>query len=180
MHERSSEISNNEKNQLALPGMSSHQCNRAQTHEWLTPPDILNALGGFDLDPCAASVRPWPTARHHYTFEDDGLRREWYGRVWLNPPYGDLINDWLRLMVMHGNGVVLTFARTETKTFFRYIWPHADAVLFIKGRLNFHRIDGSKSAHNSGAPSVLIAYGKNNADILEVCGIQGKFVRLVA
>jgi len=174
----STAIINGGKNQETFHGMSSHQCNRAQTHEWLTPPYILNALGAFDLDPCAASVRPWPTARTHYTFEDDGLLKEWFGRVWLNPPYGTLINDWLRLMVMHGNGIVLTFARTETRTFFRYVWPAADAVLFIKGRLSFHRSDGSRAAHNSGAPSVLIAYGKGNADVLSTCAIEGRFVRV--
>lgn len=43
-------------------------------NEWLTPPDIIKALGPFDLDPCtpAAQFRPWPTAVNHYSFEDNG------------------------------------------------------------------------------------------------------------
>lgn len=35
--------------------------------EWLTPRNIVDALGPFDLDPCAPIVRPWPTAVQHYT-----------------------------------------------------------------------------------------------------------------
>ncbi len=45
-------------------GMGSHQSPRMKTDEWLTPPCILEALGPFDLDPCAVAgpFRPWPTA----------------------------------------------------------------------------------------------------------------------
>ena len=42
-------------------------------NEWLTPPHILRRLGPFDLDPCAPINRPWDTAEHHYTIEDDGI-----------------------------------------------------------------------------------------------------------
>lgn len=52
--------------------------------EWLTPPEILVALGEFDLDPCAPVVRPWPTAKHHFTVEDDGLNQSWYSLAELN------------------------------------------------------------------------------------------------
>ena len=56
-------------------------------NEWLTPPCLLDRLGEFDLDPCSPVNRPWDTARHHYTVEDDGLRQPWFGRVFCNPPY---------------------------------------------------------------------------------------------
>ena len=62
-------------------GLSSHQKNGGHD-EWLTPPEILRALGAFDLDPCAPVVRPWETAAHHYTAQDDGLALPWFGRVW--------------------------------------------------------------------------------------------------
>jgi hypothetical protein len=54
--------------------------------EWLTPPPLIQALGEFDLDPCAPIKRPWDMAKNHYTIEDDGLEKDWFGRVWLNPP----------------------------------------------------------------------------------------------
>lgn len=148
------------------------------TTTWLTPPHIIEALGNFDLDPCASPNRPWDTARHHYTIEDDGLIQPWFGRVWLNPPYGREMNPFLEKMVMHpGGGIVLIFARTETKAFFDYVWNQADAVLFLKGRLSFHYPDGRKG-ETAGSPSVLIAYGKNNAKDLRLCGLPGHFISL--
>jgi phage N-6-adenine-methyltransferase len=145
------------------------------TDVWLTPPALLKALGEFDLDPCSPLDRPWDTAKHHYTIEDDGLAQEWFGRVWCNPPYGRAMIPFLRRMVEHKNGLVLIFARTETKAFFDYVWDHADAILFIKGRINFCTPDG-KPAGAAGSPSVLIAYGEENVKALETCGIDGKLV----
>lgn len=46
--------------------MSGHQSARMKNDEWLTPPEILRALGAFDLDPCAPVVRPWETAAQHF------------------------------------------------------------------------------------------------------------------
>jgi hypothetical protein len=40
---------------------------RGATDDWLTPPDIIAALGPFDLDPCSPETRPWDTAAKHYT-----------------------------------------------------------------------------------------------------------------
>lgn len=57
-------------------GLSAHQKNGGHD-EWLTPPEILRALGEFDLDPCAPVVRPWETAARHYTVADDGLALPW-------------------------------------------------------------------------------------------------------
>jgi hypothetical protein len=129
--------------------------------EWLTPPEIVCAFGPFDLDPCAPVNRPWPTAAHHYTEEHDGLSRPWAGRVWMNPPYGPKTGAWLKRLAEHGNGIALVFARTETRAFFDYVWPAAHGVLFIRGRLKFHHVDGTQAAA-AGAPSCLIAYGEEN------------------
>ena len=146
--------------------------------EWLTPPEIIKVLGQFDLDPCSPIKRPWDTALNHYSVIDDGLSKKWFGRVWLNPPYGEETKKWLELMVQHGDGIALIFARTETKTFFKYVWPCADALLFLRGRLFFRYIDGSIAKNNSGAPSVLIAYGQRNSEILMGSGLAGKFIKL--
>ncbi len=128
--------------------------------EWLTPPEIVQALGPFDLDPCAPVVRPWDTARKHYTVEDDGLRQPWEGRVWLNPPYGRETGRWLARLAEHGDGIALIFARTETSVFFEQVWRKADAVLFFEGRLTFYHVSGVKADNNGGAPSCLVAYGR--------------------
>jgi hypothetical protein len=161
--------------------MGSHEKTRnGESNVWLTPPSILYCLGPFDLDPCAApEPRPWATAKHHVTLPDDGLRSEWFGRVWCNPPYGEEAERWLEKMAAHGRGTALVFARTETRMWRDFVWPAATAVRFLFGRLSFFLPDGTRARKsNAGAPSVLIAYGQNDADQLATCGIAGYFVRL--
>lgn len=155
-------------------GIGSHQSARMLKDEWLTPPEILKALGPFDLDPCAPKQRPWDMAKTHYT--NQGLMRDWFGRVWLNPPYGKKTGSWLQRLAQHGNGIALIFARTETEMFFSEVWHKATALLFLEGRLYFYHVDGIKAVANSGAPSVLIAYGLENAQILKKSGIKGAYV----
>lgn len=159
-------------------GMGGHHSAKMQKDEWLTPPAILRALGPFDLDPCSPVTRPWDTAARHFTIHDNGLSQEWSGRVWCNPPYGLEADRWLERLAAHGNGIALIFARTETVMFFRRVWNVATAVLFIEGRLFFHHVSGQRAKANAGAPSVLIAYGDDNAARLEESGIAGKFIRL--
>lgn len=158
--------------------IGGHHSPVALKDEWLTPPAILEALGPFDLDPCAAVNQPWQTARRHYTVEDNGLAQPWDGRVWCNPPYGLAAAQWLALCAHHGNAIALIFARTETRMFFDHVWAKADALLFLEGRLHFHHIDGSRAKANSGAPSVLVAYGKNNVAALITSGIPGRLIHL--
>lgn len=164
-------------------GLGGHQSAAMESDEWLTPPYVIAALGGtesFDLDPCAPVRRPWPMAKRHYTVEDNGLLKPWSGRVWLNPPYGgpSIIGPWLRYMAGHGHGIALTFARTETDLFHETVWQKAAAVLFLRGRLFFHHVDGRMAANNAGAPSVLAAYGSADAESLRSSGLSGAFVRL--
>lgn len=159
-------------------GMGGHHSAVAMKDEWLTPPLLLDALGTFDLDPCAAINRPWDTAARHYTIADNGLAKPWEGRVYCNPPYGLEAAKWLARCADHGNAIALIFARTETKMFFDHVWGRADALLFIEGRLHFHHVDGSRAKANSGAPSVLVAYGKNNVAALITSGIPGRVVHL--
>jgi hypothetical protein len=141
---------------------------------------VLDPLGGwrsFALDPAAPEVRPWPTARRHYTIRDNGLIKPWRGRVWLNPPYS-LLGRFLARMAEHGIGVALLFARTDIDPFFRHVWDAASAVLFVRGRLTFCTPDGSLARREAGAPSVLAAYGAADAEVLAFCGIGGRFVPL--
>ena len=145
---------------------SNFNTNTKNNDEWLTPPEIIKSLGGFSLDPCSPIKRPWETAENHYTIEDDGLNKEWLGRVWCNPPYGKETFVWLDKLAAHGDGIALIFARTETKGFHSQIWEKADAVMFFKGRLRFHYVDGSRG-DSANAPSCLVAYGSENVKALE-------------
>lgn len=150
-----------------LPGIGAHHSANPQTDEWLTPPWVITALGPFDLDPCSPLDRPWDTAARHYTVSDDGLLLPWDGLVWCNPPYSSA-DTWMARLAEHGTGIALVFARTETRWWFASVWGKASALLFIQGRLTFHRPDGTpaKQGHNAGGPSVAIAYGPAAADRL--------------
>jgi len=154
--------------------------------EWLTPPEILAALGEFDLDPCSPVNRPWPTAAQHYTVLDDGLAKPWAGRVWCNPPFGREAVHWLARMRDHGNGIALIPARTETAMFYETVWGYAAGVLFLRKRPHFHVSRDTSFIHqgrqifvprgcpapfNSGAPIALVAYGRENLDALCNSGI---------
>ena len=135
------------------------------TNEWLTPFGIVDALGPFDLDPCSLRVRPWPTATRHIAPPEDSLADVWAGRVWLNPPYGRHVGKWMKRMAEHDDGIALTFARTDSQWFQRYVLRAARSVLFLAGRIYFCRPDGT-SPGRSGAPSCIIAYGDRAADRL--------------
>lgn len=161
-----------------MKGMGSHQSRRMLNDEWLTPPEIIRDLGPFDLDPCAPIVRPWDTAKKHYTIEDNGLMQEWEGFVWCNPPYGLQAKDWLRKLLWHNNGIALIFARTETDMFFRYVWPWANSIFFFDGRLHFYSVNGERSKINAGAPSCLIAYGREADERLKRTKLKGKYITL--
>lgn len=154
--------------------MGSHHSHRAGTTTWLTPPHIIEALGPFDLDPCGAPG--WDTATETYVLPTDGLAQPWHGMVWLNPPYGSEAWTWLDRLAEHGNGIALIFARTETAGFVEQVWEKSDAVLFLHGRLHFHYPDGTRAAANSGAPSCLVAYGKESVRRLAACDLPGSLV----
>lgn len=163
--------------------MGSHQSARALDTVWLTPPELLRALGPFDLDPCACpEPRPWPTAARHVAPPECGLAARWEPgeRIWLNPPFSPrpTIEAFLGRLAEHGTGTALLFARTETDLFFRLVWDRAHALLFLKGRPHFHRRDGARARANSGCPVVLAAYGWADAERLSTSGLAGRFVPL--
>lgn len=126
--------------QSRFAGIGGHHSHKAGTVEWLTPIEIIGALGPFDLDPCVpVEGQPWPTAARTFSRRENGLLQQWNGRTWLNPPYANgIIEKWLARMADHNHGTALIFARTETDAFFRFVWERATALLFMRGRINFH------------------------------------------
>lgn len=137
--------------------------------EHYTPPAIIRAVlafwGQIDLDPCSNS-REFPNvpARTVYTIDDDGLARPWFGRVFLNPPYGRGIGPWVAKLVesqQRGDveeGIALLPARVDTQ----WIRPlDAYAKIEVIGRLKFGGDGGGNSApfpssiHYVGSPANL-------------------------
>ncbi len=158
--------------------MPDFNTNTKNNDEWLTPLEIIENLGEFDLDPCSPIDRPWDTAKKHYTIEDDGFKQPWEGRVWCNPPYGKETFKWIDKLATHGNGTALIFARTETIGFHEHIWQRADAIFFFRGRIKFHYVDGTQGGP-ANAPSCLVAYGQDNVDMLSCFDeYPGHFIKL--
>ena len=143
--------------------------------EWYTPPEVFDALGlTFDLDPAAPPGGvPWIPADRHLSRREDGLIQDWRGRVWVNPPYGRATEAWLRKLAAHGDGLALLYARTDTRWFQR-IAAEASALCFVRGRLRFHRPDGTGAI--ARAPSLLIAFGLPCALALAESGLGQTFV----
>lgn len=155
-----------------------HTRNAETTDDWITPKWLVDRLGPFDLDPCASEYQPWPCAARQFTIAENGLMQPWDGLVFVNPPYGKKTAVWLDRAATHNNGVVLIFGRTETRMFFSHVWPVAVSILFLRGRLTFCFPDGagSKAGHNSGGPSVLIAYGLEAHAKLEAVADLGQLL----
>lgn len=107
---------------------------------WETPQGFFekyNAIFNFDIDVCALPENA--KCVRYFTPEIDGLKQDWKGTCWMNPPYGREIYHWMKKAYeSHLNGatvVCLVPARTDTK------WWHEFAmkgqIEFIKGRLKF-------------------------------------------
>ncbi|WP_080904048.1 DNA N-6-adenine-methyltransferase [Parabacteroides sp. Marseille-P3160] len=151
-----------------------------ENDEWYTPIEIICSLGEFDLDPATSSEAYGlnHSAKHIYTVKENGLKQDWMGRVWLNPPYSNpLIQQFLTKMAEHNNGIALVFSKIEAKWFHDIVFRHATAVKFLYDRIQFYRPDGTKGTQPRNG-SMLLAYGKENAEILLNNALKGKFVFL--
>jgi phage N-6-adenine-methyltransferase len=161
----------------------AHEDRRAKKHEWGTPATIFELLNiMFDLDPChpqiAYSIPIDNWCHAWYTKEDDGLKSPWFGRVFMNPPYGDGIIHWMAKMHEHANGIALVFARTDVKWYRQYALQ-ADAILYLKTRLKFIDMnddkDEEKAKNGAGAGSMLVAWGDDNVAALANLAHLGDF-----
>lgn len=151
--------------------LGSHQRTVGRTQTWITPKAILDAVGPFDLDPCAASPRPWDCAADNWTHS--GMDAEWRGRVWLNPPFNRYeVAKWVGKLARHQNGTALLHVRTEAD-WFEPVWLRAHAILFLADRLYFHYPDGRRAKANSGAPACLVAFSSYDVQRLRGSGLRG-------
>lgn len=121
--------------------------------EYYTPIGIVDAarrvMGGIDLDPassCAANARIG--AGKFYTIENNGLDLRWFGRIWMNHPFGRMSNPrWVEKLISEfeaGNisqALCITFACTSE------VWfqPLLDfPQCFLSPRTNYDLPDGTK------------------------------------
>jgi DNA N-6-adenine-methyltransferase (Dam) len=157
--------------------LGSHQKTVGKSQTWITPKWIIDAIGPFDTDPCAAKFQPWPCAKLSYALpQHDGLKNNWCGRVWLNPPFSRYqVSKWVAKLAAHGSGTALLHARTEAE-WFEPVWKSATAILFLAERLHFYYQNGERAKANSGAPACLVAFSEFDAMRLRTSGFAGYFV----
>jgi len=155
-----------------MPWDHPHIPNQGKSDEWWTPKYIFDKIDlQFDLDPCMPEQKiSYIPVKQSYDFVDDGLLKEWFGRVWMNPPYGRETGKWMEKLAKHGNGIALVFSRTDVKWWHSTV-SNATAICFVRGRITFISGAGQSAPGNSGGPSALIAYGKDNADAIRSSGL---------
>ena len=110
----------------------------SKTDMWATPQgffDELNKEFGFTIDVCAIPENA--KCKRFFSPDVDGLKQEWIGVCWCNPPYGKEIGKWVKKA--HDSictTVALLPARTDTRWFHDYILGKAE-IRFVRGRLKF-------------------------------------------
>jgi len=140
----------------------------SQDNEHYTPLDFLLRVfefsEGIDLDPCSNSLEsPNVPATVHYVEALDGLSLPWFGRVWLNPPYGRSLSKWVAKAIEEYESkrvtevYILVPARTDTQ------WHKSldsYARCYLTGRLKFQ--NPANGGNSAPFPSVLFSLGKRN------------------
>jgi|SRR5579885_2665591 hypothetical protein len=139
---------------------------------WLTPRYILDPLGVFDLDPCAAAESPGWVSRNYFTKAEDGLAREWSGRVFMNPPFSNTV-PWLKRASEHRNGITLVPASVESQAWREFVWTRAACVLLLHGRTRFCNPDGSSTTGRPLRSVALIAWTALDQQALELSPFAG-------
>lgn len=153
--------------------MAEHEPCIGQSDDWYTPPEIFAALGlTFDLDPCSPGPGHWVPAINIYTKEDDGLSREWFGLVFMNPPFGGRNGHvpWLLKFLDHANGIAIVRAYTSSAWFHDHVAPRAETLLFPRGKTKFIRPDLSVG-RAPGHGVVLIGMGDRANEALQNSGL---------
>jgi phage N-6-adenine-methyltransferase len=150
--------------------------------EWYTPIEWLDrarkVLGAFDLDPATSLVAQRTVkAKRFYTLDDDGLTKQWRGRVWMNPPYAQPaiqhFADKLVDEVEAGHvtaAIALTNDCTDTQWFHR-LARAAQGVSFPVGRIRFYSPRGDLA--NPAPGQVLFYFGDNFGRFETVFGDTG-------
>ena len=138
----------------------------SDSNEWYTPDNYLKAarhvLGEIDLDPASCELaNKHVKAGKIYTSDDDGLKHKWAGKVWLNPPYGDvgpkfaakLIHEFEAKRVTEA--ILLVNSHVTDSKWFKPLFNYL--LCFTDHRSKFWNQDGVGGAPTHG--SVFVYFG---------------------
>lgn len=150
----------------------NHRARGTGENEWYTPQEYIErarwVLGEIDLDPASSeTAQEIIRAKVFFTRMDDGLTKEWHGRVWLNPPYTqpDISNFIYKLIAeieaeRVTGAILLTHNYTDTD-WFHHAESRAELICFTKGRIAFVNERGEKAAPTQG--QAFFYYGNDEA-----------------
>ena len=155
-----------------------HVVNNSTDNEWYTPSQYIEAarevMGSIDLDPASNDfANETVKATKYYTEETDGLKQEWFGNVWLNPPYQTALIQAFADKLNASNfnqAIVLVNNATETQ-WFRNLVKKASAIMFPSGRIRYVKRDGEHGTPLQG--QAFIYYGDGAERFAEVFGRYG-------
>jgi len=151
-----------------LPEHNVHVSNNSGENEWYTPPFIIetakSVMGNIDLDPASSRLaNEIVGAKEFYTIEDDGIKKDWHGKVWLNPPYSQPdISNFAKAVTHKKYDEIMILVNNATETdWFRMMADISKVICFINKRVKFIDRDG-----NPGAPlqGQAIMYKGSNID----------------
>lgn len=144
---------------VARDVIHNHRAQGTGQDEWYTPQEYVDAarrvMGSIDLDPASnALAQSRIQAGAFYTLEDDGLSKDWSGRVWLNPPYAQpAIMHFIEKLVQSigpvTEAILLTHNYTDTR-WFHVATRAAKAICFTRGRIGFVSPEGKRAAPTQG------------------------------
>jgi hypothetical protein len=156
---------------LAEQGKTAHVRHNSGENEWYTPPNFIasarKVMGGIDCDPATCEkANETVQAETTFTIEDSGLDHEWYGRVWMNPPYAQpLIREFSEKLVNQLSNIdqacVLVNNATET-AWGQLLLDACNAACFVRGRVRFLDPQGRPGAPLQG--QMILYYGDKASD----------------
>ena len=154
--------------------------NVGDNQEYYTHPDLVGALGPFDIDVCTGEFRPWSHAPINYTLKEDGLAQDWGGKkAWGNFPFDRYgITAWYKKFSDNNNGCALQIGKTDTQWFRGYVKPFATSMLLMDQRIYFYKRSGERHEANCGGAPIIVNYGEECAQAAEDSGIGGAHVPL--
>ena len=127
---------------------------------WVTPKEFFEPLRQeFDLEVDAAASSDNAMLPTFWDENSDGLKQDWTGlKIWLNPPYGRKIINWIKKASESNASVIVALlpARTDTRWFHDYIYKKTE-IRFIRGRVYF---SGTSGSDRPMFPSMVVIFKK--------------------
>jgi hypothetical protein len=128
----------------------AHVKNNSGNNEWYTPSKFIESarlvMGSIDLDPASSDIaNKIVKATKYHTIADSGLDSEWFGNVWMNPPYArDLFPKFIDKLVASQVTQYITLTNNNTDTVSgAKLLRHSTIVCFVNKRIKFVAPDGT-------------------------------------